>query len=181
MKHEFNPTHLDILTFARAQQSLSGELGSDQLSRLAQDTAGDNSQLKVTWQAQGGIVKKNAAADEVWLNLEAQGQVDLRCQRCMQPFLTTLLVDRTYRFVRDEETAWQEDEESEEDLLVLSRDFDLLELIEDELIMDLPLVPMHDHCESEWTPTSEDEKILTEDKPHPFAVLKSLKINKLDK
>jgi uncharacterized protein len=33
--------------------------------------------------------------------------------------------DRWFRFVADEATAEAEDEESEEDLLVVSRDFDL--------------------------------------------------------
>jgi len=55
--------------------------------------------------------------------------------------LVNLLVDRDFRFVPDEATAMAEDDEAEEDLLVLSGEFDLLALVEDELLMDLPLVP----------------------------------------
>jgi uncharacterized protein len=179
MKHEFNPSHLDISAFSKANGSLSGELSLMKLPRLAQEALGDANPVK--WHAHGAVVSKAESADEFWLTLEAQGEVLLRCQRCMQPFSASLLVDRSYRFVRDEETAWQEDEDSQEDLLVLSRDFDLHELIEDELIMDLPLVPMHDQCESEWTQTKEEETVFEEKKPNPFAVLASLKSDKVDK
>ena len=39
---------------------------------------------------------------------------------------------------------------SEEDLLALSREFDLHELIEDELLMALPVVPKHDECPTRY-------------------------------
>ncbi len=45
---------------------------------------------------------------------------------------------RSFRFVADEATAEALDEECDEDLLALSREFDLRELIEDELLMACP-------------------------------------------
>ena len=63
------------------------------------------------------------------------------------------------------------------DSLVLSRDFDLLELLEDELIMALPPIPKHDACPQ--TPKFEaadaDFAGEAEPKPNPFAVLQKLK------
>jgi uncharacterized protein len=62
---------------------------------------------------------------------------------------------------------------------VLSPDFDLMGLIEDELLMALPLVPMHEACLSEHAPTSEDDAAAgLAEKPNPFAVLATLKTRK---
>jgi uncharacterized protein len=57
-----------------------------------------------------------------------------------------LSVDRSFRFVPDEELAAAQDEESEEDVLALSRSFDVVELVEDELLMEIPLAPAHETC-----------------------------------
>ena len=43
-------------------------------------------------------------------------------------------------------SAEAEDDQAEEDLLVATPSFDALTLIEDELILALPLVPRHDDC-----------------------------------
>jgi uncharacterized protein len=181
MKHEINLRHLDIQSFARHSASVDGVVALTDFPRLVADAAGSVADLQLQWQADGALIEKTGASDQMWLRLQAQTQLPQRCQRCMQPFMTELLVQRQYRFVRDEETAWEEDEDSEEDLLVFTRDFDLLELIEDELIMALPLVPLHEHCESEWSPTVEPQEAVAFEKPNPFAVLASLKTGKVVK
>ena len=60
------------------------------------------------------------------------------------PVDVPLDVERSFRFVADEATAEALDEECDEDLLALGREFDLRELIEDELLMALPVVPRHE-------------------------------------
>ena len=84
---------------------------------------------------------------------------------------------RDFRFVASEAIAEQEDEESEEDVLVTSKAFDLLELIEDELLMAAPLVPMHTVCPQPLKLQAVDPEFveLPQDKPNPFAVLQQLK------
>jgi uncharacterized metal-binding protein YceD (DUF177 family) len=80
----------------------------------------------------------------------------MECQRCLTPVDVPLAVERSFRFVADEATAEALDDESEEDLLALSREFDLRELIEDELLMALPVVPRHDECPRpcRWPPAT---------------------------
>ena len=80
------------------------------------------------------------------LSLQARVALPLQCQRCLAPVPVELQVDRSFAFARDEDEAARLDEASDEDMLVLSRSFDLLELLEDELILALPLVPRHAEC-----------------------------------
>ena len=85
-------------------------------------------------------------------------------------------VDRWFRFVADEATADAEDEESEEDVLVMEPRFDLHSLIEDELLLALPLIPMHDVCpEPVRMSAGELPESAETEKPHPFAALAALR------
>jgi uncharacterized protein len=79
--------------------------------------------------------------------------------------------------VADEATAEIEDEASEEDVLVWQRDFDLQALVEDELLMALPLVPAHETCPQSLPFSAVDADFIQSemDKPHPFAALAQLK------
>jgi uncharacterized protein len=175
MKNDMNPSHLDVAAFAKAQVRLEGDTPLVQFDRLTEDCAGELTS-NVMWAAQGATEPKAGGKDEVWLHLEAHAHVPLTCQRCMKPVSVALEIAQDFRFVADEETAMAEDDDSDEDLLVLSDALDLMALIEDELLMALPLVPMHQACLSEQVPLSqEEEAILSQEKPNPFAVLAALK------
>ena len=177
MKHEFDPQHLDVKSFAGAQAHLEGEAPLAQFARLAQDAEGPAGPVR--WRLEGHTQPVQGGADEIWVHLTAHAALPLRCQRCLTPVTETVAVAREFRFVPDEATAALEDDASQEDVLALSRDFDALELVEDELIMALPLVPMHATCPSEHALTAkpaDDE--LVEKKPNPFAVLATLRTPK---
>ena len=169
-----DPRALRIKAFAQANAALQGSTPLAQLERLLADCVGEV-QAPVQWAAQGFTREVTAGAAQLWLHLQASAQVPLLCQRCLHPVQTQLTVDRDFRFVADEAAALAEDDVVEEDLLVLSSEFDLLTLLEDELLMALPLVPMHDACESEHMPTSNAENAAAQEKPNPFAALAALK------
>lgn len=180
MTSAYDPTSLRVKAFAQSEALLEGAAPMQQFERLAADAVGEAA-APVRWSARGFTEKVTGGAAEVWLSLHADAQIPLTCQRCLKPVLVDLQVDRDFRFVPDEATALAEDDASEEDLLVLSTEFDLLALVEDELLMDLPLVPMHEACESEHVPTSgETEEVALAQKPNPFAVLAALKTKKGD-
>ena len=117
-----------------------------------------------------------AGGSEIWLHLHAGASLSLVCQRCLQPVQAVLSVERNFRFVADEKQAAAIDADIEEDVLVLSRSFDLVELIEDELLLALPLVPRHEMCtqplESAADPVAFDERV------NPFDVLGELKLKR---
>ena len=178
MQKPKNLHSLDVKAFAKAQMHLEGDTPVAEFERLAEDCMGDVAG-HVSWSAQGALEPDQSGKEAIWLHLEAKTTVPLTCQRCLHPVPVELLIEQDFRFVPDEETAVAEDDESEEDLLVLEDSFDLMGLIEDELLMSLPLVPMHPACLSEQAPTSkEEEAILAEAKPNPFAVLAALKTRK---
>ena len=102
------------------------------------------------------------------------------CKRCVRLYSIALDCyprrERAFRFVETEAQAELEDDASPEDLLVLSRDFDLAALMEDEVLMDLPVVPRHEICPVPVKLAAVDadfEEIAP--KPNPFAVLAGLK------
>ena len=147
------------------------------MERLAQEAQGLQPDSAVHWEARAELRPGSGAEDDVWLHLQATAAVPLICQRCMGVVVTPLEVDQWYRFVANEDVAMAEDDASEEDLLVMEPQFDLLAVLEDELLMALPLVPMHDECPvAPVLQAGEDE--LAEpsaEKPNPFAMLVQLK------
>lgn len=176
-KHPLSP-RIDVKPFAKAQMRLADPTPLGQFKRLSQDCAGE-ARGEVAWSVQGSMRPSASGGQSAWLHLTASAVVPLTCQRCLGGVDVRLHVDQEFRFVADEATALAEDDASAEDLLVLSHDLDVLELVEDELLMALPIVPMHDFCESQHTPTSLGEDAVAEDdKPHPFAALAALRIRK---
>lgn len=145
---KFNPRRLDVQAFARSKGVLGGTWGAEMLTRLQDDPTNVSaaSALPVTWEAEGLWHQPLGGEPEIRLHLRAQATVRQTCQRCLQGLPLSLSVDRLFRFVADEAQAAALDDDSEEDVLPLDRSWDLLELLEDELIMALPLVPRHEVC-----------------------------------
>ena len=84
-------------------------------------------------------------------------------------------VQPSLRFVHGEAQAEALDEDSDEDVLALTPSLDLLPLIEDELILALPLVPRHEVCPQPLPMSAgADELASADEAEHAFAGLSSL-------
>lgn len=143
-----DPRAVDVAALARAGARLEGEIPLAALERLRSaviDDA-DGAAVNAVWSAVAEQRAVTGGEPEVWLHLEARVPVRLECQRCLQAMAVPLTVDRRLRFVRGEAEAARLDEESEDDVLELRPRHDLLALVEDELILALPLVPRHEAC-----------------------------------
>lgn len=178
MNRNFQPERLNLLALASDGQPWAETTLVKDLPRLAEEAHGLNLEEIVQWQARGELRPKAGADDEIWLHLSAQVALPLTCQRCLTPVATALTVNQWYRFVATEDIAMAEDDEAEEDLLVMAPQFDLLALLEDELLMAVPLVPMHETCPEAPKFSASDpavEAAEAEAKPNPFAVLQQLK------
>ena len=153
------------------------------MERLQQETLGLQPHLAVHWHARSELRPAPSGEDQIWLHLTANTAVPLACQRCMAGLNVDLAVNQWYRFVATENIAMAEDDQSEEDLLVMEPYFDLLALLEDELLMAIPLVPMHEECPVNPAFSAGEEVQVMADpvegsKPNPFAVLAKLKQGK---
>ena len=180
MAKDYDPRRLDVRRFAEEGAGLAGEDGLKRYHRLSAETQQGAADRPVTWQARGEMLNPRHVHPQVWLHLDATARLPLVCQRCLAPVDVPLSVRRSFRFVADEATAAAEDDEAEEDLLALSRSFDLLELVEDELLMELPVAPMHDVCPEpvKMSAADEDFDAAGGEREHPFAVLGRLKAGK---
>ena len=115
--------------------------------------------------------------DVVFWQLNTTGVLWQTCQRCLDPVAVSLAVDSELALLEDENHVALLDEGTEIILIDELTDDNklwLLPMIEDELLVDLPLAPKHDDCEMAVTEVGELPEAVAE-KENPFAVLASLK------
>lgn len=177
MKNNFVAKRLNVEAFAAASGVLVGDERLGHFDRLVDEALGLGAETSVSYSARGEIKHEGEAGQQLWLHLAAQAALPLTCQRCLGPVDLPISFERSFRFVATEELAAALDEESEEDVLVSSREFNLLELIEDELLMALPAVPKHEVCPVAIKLQVADADFAEEpsERPNPFAALEQLK------
>ncbi len=119
-----------------------------------------------------------------WLEFSVKAPLETQCQRCLQPM--EFLLDEQGKLALLEDKA-QASLLQEEDWLLLDdvvemvkheRRLPILTMIEDELLLGLPLVPKHDYHDENCVPVeilADDEEEPIEEKNNPFAILAELK------
>lgn len=174
--HEFDPLRLEVQAFAKDAAQLEGRWPLERLDRVAGSAARvatGEGLGEVAWSARGEFRPQRGGEAQTWLHVTAAAALPLECQRCLQPVTVTLRVERSFLFVHGEDTAAQLDADSEDDVLAMTRALDLRELIEDELLLAMPIVPRHEVCPTPL-PVGPDDA-LADDKPNPFAALAALR------
>jgi uncharacterized protein len=164
------PVRLDPIKECHRQAEYRGSIPLAQMKRLALmlEVADASAQCVLRFSIQG--------KGRYRLEGQVQAELQLECQRCLQPML--FKVEREFRLALIQSEAQVEQLGERWDPLVLSEDtLTLAELIEDELILAVPDVPRHaenEKCQiSGWQP---DELEEFESKPeNPFTVLAGLK------
>lgn len=177
MRKEFDPCRLDVRRFAEEDARLEESEPLRAWSRLAAEAEGRGGDTPVQWSAEGELREPGRLRPQVWLHLRAGTHLQLICQRCLNPVDVELSVERSFRFAPDEAAAAAEDDAAEEDVLAESRSFDLVELVEDELLMAMPVVPRHEVC-PETPPLAAGEQefeAAQAERENPFAILGRLK------
>jgi uncharacterized protein len=109
--------------------------------------------------------------DRPLMEVKIRGRMAIACQRCLDPLGLELEIQKTYVFLKTEGEADQFPmDRDDEEAMVASTHFNLLEAIEDEILLALPHAPKHpvDQCQLERM----EVKL---EKPNPFKVLKNLK------
>ena len=175
----WNPERLDVELFARQQAGIDGVwplAGMERLVSLAHSQALPGDADVVTWQARGELRAARGGVGETWLHLSADATVQLVCQRCLGPVACPVDAERSFHFVVGEDAAAELDADSEDDVLAMTRALDLRALVEDELLLSLPVVPRHEVCpEPLPAGTAEDDDEDEPERRQPFAALAALK------
>jgi uncharacterized protein len=172
----FDPLSVDVAAFAKQGGTASGVWPLAALDRLCEEAHPDAKPAwteAVDWRVAGEARARHGGEPEIWLHLACKARLALVCQRCLQAVEVDAHVDRSFQFVAGEALAAEIDADSEDDVLALSRTLNLVELIEDELLLGLPLVPRHSACPQPLRPPADPEPF--EERANPFAVLGDLK------
>lgn len=109
-----------------------------------------------------------------YLSGTAAIKVNLLCQRCLEPVAVQLNAELNLGIVSDEEDA-KNLPQRYDPLLIESEFFDPASAVEDELILTLPIVPLHDDCEVKKSYGDEQQAAEDDKKENPFSILAQLK------
>jgi uncharacterized protein len=165
---------------------MSGEISGEDLER-ADDLLFDH-QASVAWELKGEQTRRADGGFESYLALRLNGLAKMICLRCLEIVEIPIDIERHFRLAKDEAHAAKLDSEDElVDAIVGSVQFEVLDLVEDEVIMALPFAPKHEICTAPSfdtgfaaTDAADDngkEGVNEEDRarPNPFRVLAQLK------
>jgi uncharacterized protein len=159
-----NPeTVIDSPDFARHAGSLHGSVSVARLTRLAD---------QLVDQAGSLVFELHGVRDDEgksFLTLRVTGSLMLRCQRCLSAMPYEVAIDSKLLLVAPGE-QWPEEELEDDrmDAIEASRELAVLALVEDEVLLALPVVPRHERC---GLPVTTE----TQSRPSPFAALAKLK------
>lgn len=176
-QHNRLPHQVDPFRLAEAGSQLTGSLPLSQMRRLSSFLANEEGQIQV---------ELHFAVDDLGVPC-VQGNIQvilhLTCQRCLEQF--------DYPVEHAFSLAWVHSEAEIEKLptryepyLVEATPLMLNEVIEDELLLALPLVPIHpvEVCKAKVQPvTGQVAAASPAKRDNPFAVLKSLKTTRKSK
>ena len=131
------PAAIDGLAFARTAAVLKGQLGMESLPRLAQSGC---SGAAVDFVLTGEINARGKSG----LKLAVEGSVRLQCQRCLGDLDFPLHLEAQLEFARSEAEITAADDDMER--VVASSEMSVAALVEDEVLLALPMVPKHERC-----------------------------------
>ena len=164
------PDSVDVWRMVMARRSFDGTLAVAALPRLVSALVDDAGMVHFA------LEFGRDALGTAFLNVRAQADLHLLCQRSLEPFVCPVTVDSRLGLIREER------EEAAllpgyEPLLVDAEPLRLALVIEDELLLALPLVPMRPGSEdavAAWAVPVDDE-LEPATRANPFAALRMLK------
>ncbi|NVJ65889.1 MAG: DUF177 domain-containing protein [Gammaproteobacteria bacterium] len=167
------PERIDPFKFAETGKLIDGIFATAYFDRLCQELYSDKGEIACKI---NGL--KNHDTGLKMLQLEVSGEVELVCQGCTEPFMHQLEHKAILYPCYTEEQMKQMPDDGEP-VLADEDGLDIKSVVEDELILSLPLIPLFGECEELEAyqvgelPELTDEEV---EKENPFAALKNLKI-----
>lgn len=133
----------DPFRFASEGRSLSGEIALAGLARLADVLVERSGSLAYRVSGTVGVDRKPM------LSLQVSGKLVLKCQRCLGPMEWPVAIDTLFELVRPGQAIPDEElEEDAYDAIEAEPDMDVLALVEDEIVLAVPIAPRHEDCDA---------------------------------
>lgn len=129
---------INSIEFARNGESLSANIAVANLSRLEDLLFSNAGLLAYT------LAGKRGEHGNLFLACTVKGMLQLRCQRCLGALAYTVDLDSELELIEDEQIlplVVNEDELT--DAIKVDPNMDVLALVEDEVLLGLPMAPMH--------------------------------------
>ena len=164
------PTTLDVRKAAAREVAVSGVVELTSLPRLCSALASENGHIEA--RCEFGRDEENRFLVAVEVNAE----LEVRCQRCLEAMPITLRSDSRLAIVGDDEAAKQLPAELDP-WVVEGESGDLWALVEDELILEIPIFAAHDvgDCKQLMDEYRQEPEDPADDADNPFKVLEQLK------
>jgi uncharacterized protein len=176
------PSALKRVDFC-APQSYKGAgfLSIPDMPRVAEEASSINAGDGFDWSVLTLFEDSPGSEPHQILDLGLRGRLNLICQRCLQDCAVDLEEKRRFILVlTDEEADAYPIEDEELEPLVVNQHFNLLETIEDEILLSLPLIPKHPDgfCEPHASSFGDEEaEEASSERENPFNILKNMKKN----
>ena len=157
----------DVFRFAAGGGVLEGEVPVARLERLVDLLAADEGVVR--WRLSGGLDAENKPR----LDLVVGGRLALCCQRCLSELGWELAVETALLPIRAGQDLPEDELDNDEvDTIEVDGDggFDVLSLVEDEIILALPIAPRHADCGMPETVATSGDTC----RQSPFAALAGL-------
>ena len=164
------PLLINNLDFAVSEQVISGSVELSALPRLNELLAPTNNQAEHNQSARihytlVGYAKKHSQPS---LHLSVNAELPTSCQRCLNEMSVPLKLEFDYLVSNDEPAEF--DGNDEVDWLEATREMNVWELVEDELLIAFPIAPVHSVEQQKECVQYSNQ---SDEKPNPFAVLKN--------
>lgn len=167
------PKKIDPRKLAERGVRIEGEILLGALPNLVTMLADKEGSLKVDLQFENDEQRIRT------IKGTAGGKVSMTCQRCLEPVEIEIEAKFNLAVAPTEEHA-KSLPRYYDPLIVEGDELELPGMVEEELILSLPIVPYHDDCSVQTSfgdEASTDSDPVSE-KPNPFSVLASLKADK---
>jgi uncharacterized protein len=163
------PQYIDVQKWADREAVIDQVIPLSSFARLCEGAVGESGEVAVSV----GIHRDTQGL--ILIEGRMSSAVALCCQRCLEPVVTDIDVELKLWLLRDESKADLLAEDA--DYLVLDEEgrIALADALEDELILALPLVPLHEDCEMYQAGGAENEEAEDPKRENPFQVLAALK------
>ena len=153
----------DAFVFAREGRVLEGTLAVSELERLHDLLADVSGELVFS------LFGAKGKRGEYTLRLRVSGLISLACQRCLGAISFDLDIDNLLELVPEGADMSQDElEDDTRDFLPVAGELFVAELVEDEVLLALPVAPRHEKC---GFPGAADAG----ERVNPFATLAGLK------